>query len=720
MSKYIKKTGQHQIIRRKMMGGAVDYYSKNNNNNPLNPKDDFSGNKYEDKKVGFDTNVKSSKYQFSDDKHLTFNYNPKPQPIKVTYPDNGIKETHIHNYATPIMHGNGDGGNFGLSAPVHNHAVATTYNIQGIPTEAISKILSKGPVEGQNWTFSRIKDRVGIGGLRDRVRSLILGNRGDHSEIHLLRGGYNTIFSNVTVIGWPTNIDTNSRKWPEMNTIVFPVCWPHTTNVYGRLTAAKDSHLFSLKIHSLDYLSCYFKNRNHSCYKNYKKWLNTIKEYNNNNTYKRRSQKKFEEQINFLKNDHITMTDHYYTGDDDHNKKITNIIANNYWFPVEREEVYYNKILSLLSKKEILNVAAPISLNTSRDSYGMFFKWGNRKFIPENLEFPFINNNLENNIFTKYRLVEGYNFRFKDFITPQLSGGIQNYKHVVNHGVRSEEEWDTMLFTIIVTLNKLLDSGIYIPNISVDNLFVKRVSEVGYWNFKINNIDYYVKNRGYIVIFDLCNKDDILKPSEYFESEKELLRSPENELFSVYLDSIDGKSKEKKSDVIVRILSSIHDQDTVKSTSIGKRIHDIITDFQNNHDFDTIISQRFHMFLHNRIGTPNNKVKSEEIDNTNKDFKKGDMILLLGTGDENQSKNFYKWVVALNDYNNPTIKVIQKSDVDINNIRILQDEEVIVKDQQNKNLFNVITRQFPMQENLGFDFQNTSNLLDIVRINTKD
>ena len=115
-------------------------------------------------------------------------------------------------------------------------------------------------------------------------------------------------------------------------------------------------------------------------------------------------------------------------------------------------------------------------------------------------------------------LTENPGYSFKSWLQPEykLSG---NTRIMINSGYRSFEEWESIIFQILYAFQCMIDNNIYIPNLSIDNLFIKESKvdpmNFNYWIYEINNVKYYVPNYGFTVMFDVFHKDNINNELRY-------------------------------------------------------------------------------------------------------------------------------------------------------------------------------------------------------------
>lgn len=136
-------------------------------------------------------------------------------------------------------------------------------------------------------------------------------------------------------------------------------------------------------------------------------------------------------------------------------------------------------------------------------------------FTDQNNKYIFKNTVIQNQ--NKYSnkslvaLVENPGYSFNSWIQPEykISG---NTRIMINSGYRTPEEWESIIFQILYTFQCMIDNNIYIPNLSINNIFIKESkidpTNYNYWIYEINNVKYYVPNYGFTVMFDVFHCDN--------------------------------------------------------------------------------------------------------------------------------------------------------------------------------------------------------------------
>ncbi len=102
--------------------------------------------------------------------------------------------------------------------------------------------------------------------------------------------------------------------------------------------------------------------------------------------------------------------------------------------------------------------------------------------------------------------------------------GNGNTKVMVGSGVYSENVWMSILFQLMFALLTLQLHSIYIEDFSLEkNVYIKTLNEQSnvttYWKYKINNLEYYIPNYGYLLLIDSNFSDiDDAQPAQFIES----------------------------------------------------------------------------------------------------------------------------------------------------------------------------------------------------------
>ena len=234
-------------------------------------------------------------------------------------------------------------------------------------------------------------------------------------------------------------------------------------------------------------------------------------------------------------------------------------------------------------------------------------------------------------------------------------------KVMISTGFYNDEIWMSVLFQIMAALYAMQIKGIVIRNFSLeDNVYVKDLfttgSMTGYWIYKIDDIEYYIPNYGYLVLIDSKFKD-------LEDDETLLIRNKKRPKFKIesriYTDDTKNKNyssmafrtfaecfdsdkfgpKEKNkgfvppSDNVKEILENISKDIKEKSSAIDD-YKNMVNDKVDKKTVGYYIHKHMRKFLNNRVGT---WIQTDEKDNVRPErdnsFKKGEMVLYETDGD---------------------------------------------------------------------------------------
>lgn len=243
------------------------------------------------------------------------------------------------------------------------------------------------------------------------------------------------------------------------------------------------------------------------------------------------------------------------------------------------------------------------------------------------------NNEIKNNLLVA--LTEAPNINLKDWYsnTYKYKDLKQRVKIMTNNGYHVKEVWESILFQLYYTLTIMVIKGIYIKDIDLSNIFIKKISDnenkiFGYWIYEIYGVKFYIKNYGFLLIIDLNFKKDI-----NFRNFK-----PDAEKIKLNQDNFNS----------IKNLFDLIKKDDIMNNEILDFINYIHTSLEIIDNFDTselktnliknLIILFGNKFLHNKIG--------DEVDlslpSKNKLPLSGDIIDYLG---------YYSIFIKINDDN---------------------------------------------------------------------
>lgn len=210
---------------------------------------------------------------------------------------------------------------------------------------------------------------------------------------------------------------------------------------------------------------------------------------------------------------------------------------------------------------------------------------------------------------------------------------------MIGRGFHNERDWMNVLFQLMSALYVMQLNGIIIDKFDLaKNVFIKDLSFRGqstdYWKYKVNGIDYYIPNLGYLVMIDSNFRDlEDNEQSKFVQKDKYYKLNGE-----LYNEAISNSDKKERIFKMFR--------DTFSSNNFGKEferyggvppppeVKDILNKIMSESakdiqkDIEPYISKYMRRYIHNRVGT---YLKESEVSNGRKKvagvFKKGDILI---------------------------------------------------------------------------------------------
>lgn len=244
-----------------------------------------------------------------------------------------------------------------------------------------------------------------------------------------------------------------------------------------------------------------------------------------------------------------------------------------------------------------------------------------------------------------------------------------NIRRMINTGFYSDKVWYSILFQMMVILYCLQIHEIIFNNFDIENnIYIKDINPhsnvTNFWKYKIDGIDYYIPNYGYLVLFDSSYKD--------INKNVDLINKNNNNNIKTY--KISGKIFEDnilEKDVKIRTFNqfkktfnnnifsrSFIDMGGVKPSPEILRFINNIMDYSirdNDLDIGLYFYKFMRQFMNNRIGT---YLKETEVlsirKNDIKDFTKGNIIVYEEAADT------YKFVLFYGQTSNGVYRILNK------------------------------------------------------------
>jgi hypothetical protein len=239
-------------------------------------------------------------------------------------------------------------------------------------------------------------------------------------------------------------------------------------------------------------------------------------------------------------------------------------------------------------------------------------------------------------------------------------------KKMISTGYHTPEVWKSILFQLVYACAILQIKKVYINKLSLENNFyIKDIfsdpNSIGSWIYKVNNIEYYIPNYGYILLIDSIFTD--VDPSTITNDDQK---------YKIYGNIYSDNAKFKIDtidELIFNQFKEIINPDNfghefkLKGGSIpDDSVIDLLKNMYNDTSSKTIkdfIIKYFNEFLHNRIGTLLYKSEKENINLLSKpNFNKGNIMIYKRRYEE------YEWIIFVDDDKTNYLKknIISKKD----------------------------------------------------------
>lgn len=203
-------------------------------------------------------------------------------------------------------------------------------------------------------------------------------------------------------------------------------------------------------------------------------------------------------------------------------------------------------------------------------------------------------------------------------------------RRMITTGYHTDDVWKSVLFQLIYACAVLEKSSIYLPELSLDNVYIKDIfsnlHSIGSWIYKINNIDYYVPNYGYVVALDSNYRDielsssllaiipklhqqyKIYSSTIFSENSNFDISNIQSLIFNQFKEMINPDNFSNK--FRVEGVNPVTDD-------IRKLLSDIYNDKKCN-DIISLIHEYFTEFVHNKVGILLSKNEKEQLDILNR------------------------------------------------------------------------------------------------------
>lgn len=248
-----------------------------------------------------------------------------------------------------------------------------------------------------------------------------------------------------------------------------------------------------------------------------------------------------------------------------------------------------------------------------------------------------------------------------------------NVRRMINTGFHSDKVWYSVLFQIMMIMYSLQIHGIIFNNFDIEsNIYIKDLNSHGnvtnYWKYKVDGIDYYIPNYGFLVLFDSSFKENPKSDNSIIYASKQKYKVS-GKPFNDNLDEKEIQTRifdqfKKTFNTNIFSQSYIDLGGSKPSSEILRFLERIMNQSSNDktNDIGNYFYKFMRQFMNNRIGT---YLKETEVANVRKndikDFIKGNIIIY------EESANTYRFVMYYNQ-SSPGICRILNKDIKSNEI----------------------------------------------------
>jgi hypothetical protein len=262
---------------------------------------------------------------------------------------------------------------------------------------------------------------------------------------------------------------------------------------------------------------------------------------------------------------------------------------------------------------------------------------------------------------------------------------------MISTGYHNPEVWRSILFQLVYACAVMQKMGIYMDKFSLENnIYIKDIfadpNAIGSWIYKVNNVNYYVPNYGYILMVDSKFADveidqQFIKPNTNTQQKYKMYGNIFKENFG--FDNIQSK--------ILYQFRSMIDPDNFRhnlkvkggSQPPDEIIH-LLESMHKKHltDIKDYISAFFGEFVHNRVGTLLTRTEVENISS----FYRPKLVVGNIMVYEKRSQE-YEWVIYLGKLDNFRSIILLKSG----------------NEYKEEQIFNNKLYSYPENEKINFD-----------------
>jgi hypothetical protein len=233
-------------------------------------------------------------------------------------------------------------------------------------------------------------------------------------------------------------------------------------------------------------------------------------------------------------------------------------------------------------------------------------------------------------------------------------------KKMISTGYHTPEVWKSILFQLVYTFAVLQEKGIYMEQLSLaNNIYIKDIfsdpNSIGSWIYKVDSVEYYVPNYGYILVFDTKYAD--IETNQSFVKKKD--DNDDKQQFKINSTTLYEKNNIKDKDTIQvylhnkfkEMISPDNFNSNMKARGGSVPDEKILSLLKAMYEFSDssgnirrYIHEFFRDMVHNRVGTLLTQTEKANINMLSRpNFSNGNMMVYQKRFQE------YEWVIFLGD-----------------------------------------------------------------------
>jgi len=253
-----------------------------------------------------------------------------------------------------------------------------------------------------------------------------------------------------------------------------------------------------------------------------------------------------------------------------------------------------------------------------------------------------------------------------------------NIRTMINTGYHSKDIWRSVIFQLMAGLYTMQLKGIIINDFRLDrNVFIKDIPIQGtvtnYWKYKIEGIEYYIPNYGYLLMIDSNYRDF----DRNYDNTNNNIRKIDGAMIQNTTLTIEESLNKSFETFKNAIDPNVFNQDFVNDDGVKppEEIIQLLTSIKNETDSRPTMNIAYYIrkfmthFMNNRVGGPLNDLEINNIKRGSvKQFTKGQIVVY------NDSDGVEKFVIHVGTMSNGSARIVTRDGLDPNTSNFIEKE----------------------------------------------